>query len=506
MLNGTSNPDENTGVDGDFYINTTSNEFFGPKSEGEWGEPTQLKGADGKTVLNGASNPDENTGVDGDFYINTTDNKIFGPKASGVWPEGVSLLGISSIGTISSTSIANGASITAGELILAPASATYPGIVDTTTQTFAGAKTFTANLNVNGITVGKGESENSIVINATGNPLSGDTTSGFYVKPIQSGGGTANILSYNSNSGEIVFREGELPYLRRDVDSVAIGNGAGAHTQGQYSIAIGREAGMWLQQDRSVAIGNNAGNFNQRAGAIAIGDSAAYYQQGANAIAIGRNAVGENQPANSIILNASGSALVATTEGFFVKPIREESTTMPAYLLTYDDITGEIKHSSYFQDYFFSNTKFDEIKTNSINTGSLVMTSDKRLKTNIVGLNNSLDAIKKLNPVSYKKKDSIASTQYKQEEMGFIAQEIQKVLPMVVKEGADKDKILSVNYISLIPLLTKAIQEQQTLIDAETKSKDEMKKQLDEQKKTMQQQQKQIDELKKLIEQVLNKK
>jgi hypothetical protein len=138
--------------------------------------------------------------------------------------------------------------------------------------------------------------------------------------------------------------------------------------------------------------------------------------------------------------------------------------------------------------------------------GRVVAEEILRLKTNIVGLNNSLNVINKLNPVSYKKKDSITSTQYNQEEMGFIAQEIQKVLPMVVKEGADKDKILSVNYISLIPLLTKAIQEQQTLIDAETKSKDEMKKQLDEQKKTMQQQQKQIDELKKLIEQVLNKK
>ena len=83
--------------------------------------------------------------------------------------------------------------------------------------------------------------------------------------------------------------------------------------------------------------------------------------------------------------------------------------------------------------------------------------------------------------------------------MGFIAQEIQKVLPMVVKEGEDKDKILSVNYISLIPVLTKAIQEQQTLIDAETKSKDEMKKQLEKQ-------QQEIDQLKKLVEELIKKK
>jgi hypothetical protein len=68
-----------------------------------------------------------------------------------------------------------------------------------------------------------------------------------------------------------------------------------------------------------------------------------------------------------------------------------------------------------------------------------------------------------------------------------------------VKEGADKDKILSVNYISLIPVLTKAIQEQQTLIEAETKSKNELKKQLEKQ-------QNEIDQLKKLVEELINKK
>ena len=140
------------------------------------------------------------------------------------------------------------------------------------------------------------------------------------------------------------------------------------------------------------------------------------------------------------------------------------------------------------QNYFFgpSNGRaFNTINANSIIAGSLALSSDKRLKTNIVGLPNSLDVINKLNPVSYKRKDSIASAEYKYEEMGFIAQEIQKVLPIVVKEGTEKDKILSVNYISLIPLLTKGIQEQQVQISSL---------------------QKEIDDLKKMVEQLLNKK
>jgi hypothetical protein len=124
VLNGASNP-TSQGVDGDFYINTTTSMLFGPKANGSW--PTGISlvgpqgsagqtgpagsagiqgpigpqgaagsngvaGVDGKTILNGTSNP-TNQGVNGDFYINTSTNTLFGPKANGSWPAGVSLVG-----------------------------------------------------------------------------------------------------------------------------------------------------------------------------------------------------------------------------------------------------------------------------------------------------------------------------------------------------------------------------------------------------------------------------
>ena len=70
-----------------------------------------------------------------------------------------------------------------------------------------------------------------------------------------------------------------------------------------------------------------------------------------------------------------------------------------------------------------------------------------------------------LNPVHYFKKNTIASEDYSKEENGFIAQEIKKILPFIVNEGSDKEKLLSVDYNSLIPILTKAIQEQQEIIN-----------------------------------------
>ncbi len=49
-------------------------------------------GVDGKTVLNGTVDP-TTEGVDGDFYINTVSDEIFGPKTAGVWGTGTSLVG-----------------------------------------------------------------------------------------------------------------------------------------------------------------------------------------------------------------------------------------------------------------------------------------------------------------------------------------------------------------------------------------------------------------------------
>jgi hypothetical protein len=105
VLNGTSDPTSGIGVNGEFYINTSSNKIFGPKTSGAW--PTGIplvgpagvagtngtNGTNGLNVLNGTSDPTSGIGVNGEFYINTSSNKIFGPKTSGAWPAGVSLVG-----------------------------------------------------------------------------------------------------------------------------------------------------------------------------------------------------------------------------------------------------------------------------------------------------------------------------------------------------------------------------------------------------------------------------
>ena len=133
VRNGTTAPTSGIGVDGDFYLYTSTSTLYGPKAAGAWPTPgvvligaagaagaagaTGAKGdtgatgaagtagatgatgaagaagADGKTVRSGTTAPSSGLGVDGDFYINTTTSYLYGPKASGAWPAGVSLVG-----------------------------------------------------------------------------------------------------------------------------------------------------------------------------------------------------------------------------------------------------------------------------------------------------------------------------------------------------------------------------------------------------------------------------
>jgi len=94
-----------------------------------------------------------------------------------------------------------------------------------------------------------------------------------------------------------------------------------------------------------------------------------------------------------------------------------------------------------------------------------VNASDARLKDNIKPMNQyGLAQILQLKPVTYYyKKDTT-----KHQEVGFIAQDVKKVIPEVVtgSEGAiEKGETLGLSYGNLVPVLTKAIQEQQVMIE-----------------------------------------
>jgi hypothetical protein len=94
--------------------------------------------------------------------------------------------------------------------------------------------------------------------------------------------------------------------------------------------------------------------------------------------------------------------------------------------------------------------------------GTLTQNSDERLKTNIVSLDSSssLDLIDELRPVNY---NWIDPTQSTSTQVGFIAQEVQRIFPNLVATTSPTaltpDGTLSVNYIGFIAPIVSAIQE-----------------------------------------------
>jgi hypothetical protein len=90
--------------------------------------------------------------------------------------------------------------------------------------------------------------------------------------------------------------------------------------------------------------------------------------------------------------------------------------------------------------------------------------SDKRLKTNIIKLDSSIDIIKKLNPVKFnwKYNDFIIENKQGKEDVGFIAQEIEQIIPLATGEYKvinTEETFKNIKYERIIPYLVKSMQE-----------------------------------------------
>ena len=130
-----------------------------------------------------------------------------------------------------------------------------------------------------------------------------------------------------------------------------------------------------------------------------------------------------------------------------------------------------------------------QIKVN----GSVVLTSDERLKDNVKDLSNSFNLLKQLRTVTYNYKMPVVaqktktntgtdSTDTKKPQFipkpdtsgrihyGFLAQDVQKTFPdLVYKDSAG---IFSVDYIGMIPILVDALRDQKAQLDAQAKQID----------------------------------
>ena len=268
-------------------------------------------------------------------------------------------------------------------------------------------------------------------------------------------GPPGSITQIGTNYGNYLVWNGSA-WVVSGIGNIQLGSFAGAVGQGSECVAIGISAGN-KQGDNCVAIGPGAGSID--AGTTA---------QGNNSIAIGYQAGLGGCAANSIVLSAGASGIPSYNPGFYVNPIRTNTSTSSQYALYYN---------------YDGNGDGDQYEIT-------VSTSDRRLKTDISDSQLGLDFINALHPVQFRWKDKNIGYLYdasgleptgsnpgKRFHHGFIAQEVKAALDsqgqdsgmfMELNDGPDSIKGLNaLRHEEFISPVVKAIQELTALVKAQ---------------------------------------
>jgi len=204
--------------------------------------------------------------------------------------------------------------------------------------------------------------------------------------------------------------------------STFIGYGAGRNCQGQSNTCVGMQAGYYVTGQSNTFIGYNAGNSNT---------SATYYSGFYNTC-IGK----ESQPSSATV---SGECTIGAASG-----ATEEITTFRIPGTGTTITTSLLAHGGDIAAYH---------------------SSDIRLKENIHVIPDALSKVNALRGVTYdwtaealdmRKNPDLKWTQRK-EDVGVIAQEVEKVLPELVLDRADGYK--GIKYERLTALLIEAVKE-----------------------------------------------
>jgi hypothetical protein len=196
-----------------------------------------------------------------------------------------------------------------------------------------------------------------------------------------------------------------------------LGYGTGIISVGNANTYVGCNAGRALTAgDNNVFIGANSGFYTESgSGNVFIGRNAGYYETSSNKLHIANSSV----PLIYGDFTARHVGIGTTSPGSFSLAINGSALAM----------------------------------------GGVWTSSDRRFKQNEKIIDNPLGKIKKLQGVTYefKKNDAFERSFDEGNQVGFIAQDLQQILPELVKQ--DGDGYLAVNYQGVIPVLVEAVKE-----------------------------------------------
>lgn len=313
----------------------------------------------------------------------------------------------------------------------------------------------------------------------------GESETGSYKLYIDDcyGGDCTNPLIYGEFDNRIVNINGELRIHGVRVFTQVSNNtvtslGDGAGSGGYYQTFIGTGTGSSTIGQGNSFIGYNAGNqtntggYNSFFGASAGADN----QTGSYNTFIGNGAGStfNSGSYNTVIgWTAGGCGYNTSGSGNVFLGSRAGCSETGSNKLYIDNC--HIGGGNCTQPLIYG--EFDN-RIVEIN-GTLLMTSDGRLKKNIEPLKSSLDKVMHLQGVSYewKAEENINNGFIKKREIGLIAQDVETVIPEVVHMDSRGYKALA--YDKVVPVLIEAVKEQQATITDQKAVIKELKERLE---------------------------
>lgn len=290
----------------------------------------------------------------------------------------------------------------------------------------------------------------------------------------------------NTSGNDNIFIGNKTGFnLTGGYDNIFIGNLAGEKTTGAtHSTFIGNEAGKNVNGDDNVCIGDRTG-YNQYL------TNNEFYATTIIGIDAGRNLVGNE---NTIIGNAAGFSAGGSSSG-------NNNVFIGAYAgggaytsrlgnnnvcIGYNAGAGATGNDQLFiannstTTLIYGDFSAEEVFIDGDLVATTVTPSDINLKTNITSITSGLHLLLSLNGY-YFNWNNKAEEEFKfskeEQQIGVIAQEVEKVLPQMVKTNSKGYKV--VEYSKLSPVIIEAIKEQQNQIEELKKENEDLQRRLE---------------------------
>jgi autotransporter adhesin len=233
-----------------------------------------------------------------------------------------------------------------------------------------------------------------------------------------------------------------------------IASGTSAHSEGSYTLASKSYA--HAEGYGSIASGNG-GSHAEGYASVASGSASHAEGSGTTASNTAAHSEGFASIASGQYSHAGGVSSTSSGKASFIHSSGSTVSGDRSVVIGGYNITGSADDTVYVPDLVIDGlTSQDPIATDA--NGKIVAgTSDIRLKQNINNLTNALDVVKNLRGVSFEYTEE--SNMGSGIRFGFIAQEVQDIVPDMVRLRAKGDGMLNLNYTEVIPWIVEAIKD-----------------------------------------------